>query len=151
MTLNLTETPRQGPMIHRCARSLPANLRFQLVSGLAVVSLLLTALPQPASAEQVALIKVDVGAVAEGYRVSKMMGVNVKNDDGETIGEINDFIVDKKKVLFAILEVGGFLGIGEHLVAVPYESLALNETGTEIRLPGATKAELEKLKEFTYP
>jgi hypothetical protein len=47
--------------------------------------------------------------------------------------------------------IGGFLGIGGHLVAVPYENLVTDETGGKIVLPNATKEELKKLPEFKYP
>ena len=58
---------------------------------------------------------------------------------------------DKERVLFAILQVGGFLGLGGHLVAVPFQSLVLDETGRKITLPNASKDELKKLPEFNYP
>ena len=47
----------------------------------------------------------------------------------------------------ATLQVGGFLGIGAHLVAVPYESLIIDDEGSKIQLPGASKDELRKLPE----
>jgi hypothetical protein len=49
-----------------------------------------------------------------------------------------------------VLQVGGFLGLGGHLVAVPYQSLVLDDTGDKIVLPGATPDELKKLAEFKY-
>ena len=58
------------------------------------------------------------------YRASKLVGVNVYNDANEKIGDINDVILDKSgKVANVILGVGGFLGMGEHDVAVPFEKL----------------------------
>jgi hypothetical protein len=53
--------------------------------------------------------------------------------------------------LFAILQVGGFLGMGGHLVAVPYDSLVIDEEGRAIRLPGASREELKKLPEIKFP
>jgi hypothetical protein len=50
----------------------------------------------------------------------------------------------------ATLQVGGFLGIGAHLVAVPYESLIIDDEGSKIQLPGASKDELKKLPELKY-
>ena len=50
-------------------------------------------------------------------------------------------------MVYAIIEVGGFLGMGENLIAVPYDSLTLNDTGEKISLPGATKEELQKVAE----
>jgi sporulation protein YlmC with PRC-barrel domain len=134
-------------------RSAPLRSGF-LAFGLATAAIPLfaaaTVAPVPVQAQDVALIRVNVSVVHQGYRASKLMGVNVKNDKGDTIGEIDDFVIDKKRVLYAILQVGGFLGIGAHLVAVPYESLTLNDTGTEVTLPGATKEELKSLEEFHY-
>jgi sporulation protein YlmC with PRC-barrel domain len=58
------------------------------------------------------------------YRASKLVGVNVYNEANEKIGDINDVILDKSgKVVNVILGVGGFLGMGEHDVAVPFEKL----------------------------
>jgi hypothetical protein len=48
---------------------------------------------------------------------------------------------------------GGFLGIGSRLVAVPYDSLTIDQKGSKIEkiaLPGASKDQLEKLTEFRY-
>ncbi len=58
------------------------------------------------------------------WRSSKLIGVNVYNDNNEKIGDIEELIVDKSgKVDNVILGVGGFLGMGEHYVAVPMEKL----------------------------
>ena len=58
------------------------------------------------------------------WRASKLAGVNVYNDANEKIGDINDVILDKSgKAEKVILGVGGFLGMGEHYVAVPFEKL----------------------------
>ena len=70
------------------------------------------------------------------WRSSKLIGVNVYNDNNEKIGDIQELIVDKSgKVDNVVLGVGGFLGMGEHLVAVPYDKLkfvneAVAYTGT---------------------
>jgi sporulation protein YlmC with PRC-barrel domain len=107
------------------------------------------ALPQAG----VALVKVDLSVVAQGYRMSKVIGSTVINDKNEKIGTLDDVIADKeKKVLsFAVLQVGGFLGVGGRLVAVPYDSLVVDDKERKITLPGATKDELKKLSEFNYP
>lgn len=58
------------------------------------------------------------------WRASKLVGVNVYNEANEKIGDINDVILDKSgKTSKVILGVGGFLGLGEHNVAVPFEKL----------------------------
>jgi len=58
------------------------------------------------------------------WRASKLVGVNVYNEANDKIGDINDVILDKSgKTSKVILGVGGFLGVGEHYVAVPFEKL----------------------------
>lgn len=58
------------------------------------------------------------------WRASKLVGVNVYNEANEKIGDISDVILsDSGKVASVVLGVGGFLGMGEHYVAVPYEKL----------------------------
>ncbi|MEH2488053.1 PRC-barrel domain-containing protein [Bradyrhizobium sp. AZCC 2230] len=58
------------------------------------------------------------------WRASKMAGLKIYNDANESIGSINDLLMDKSgAVKIAVIGVGGFLGMGEHLVAVPYEKL----------------------------
>jgi sporulation protein YlmC with PRC-barrel domain len=58
------------------------------------------------------------------WRASKVVGLNVYNDQNESIGSINDLLMDKGGgVKAAVISVGGFLGVGAHLVAVPYEKV----------------------------
>ena len=51
---------------------------------------------------------------------NQLIGSSVTNDKNEKIGTVDDLITDSKKQLgFAVLQVGGFLGVGAHLVMVP--------------------------------
>ena len=114
----------------------------------ALVATLAASAPQSAAAvDPVALVVVNVQAVALGYRASQLIGRPVTNGK-EEIGKIDDLVVGRDKVLFAIIGVGGFLGIGQHLVVAPYNRLTV--TPQRILLPGATKAALLKLPEFHY-
>ena len=123
-----------------------------LGAALTLTSGMLLGFQQPASAQPVQLVVVDVHAVATGYRASKLTGSGVVNEKGERIGTIDDLVIgaDQPRVLFAILQVGGFLGLGGHLVATPFTSLQFDGKG-KITLPGATKEALTKLPQFTYP
>ena len=57
-------------------------------------------------------------------RASKLAGVNVYNQANEKIGEVVDVILDKSgRADQAVLSVGGFLGVGEHRVAVSFDKL----------------------------
>ena len=73
------------------------------------------------------------------WRASKMSGLKVYNDANENIGSINELLMDKNgDVKIAVIGVGGFLGMGEHLVAVPYEKLKfVNEAVAYTGAPGA--------------
>lgn len=58
------------------------------------------------------------------WRSSKMIGVNVYNSANEKLGDINELILDKAgKVESVVIGVGGFLGMGEHDVAVTFDKL----------------------------
>ncbi len=71
------------------------------------------------------------GKTAEDHRVNafmveKIIGSKVINMKGESIGKVEDLVVDidSGRILYAVLESGGFLGIGDKLLPVPWESLA---------------------------
>lgn len=58
------------------------------------------------------------------WRASKLVGLSVYNDKNESVGSINDMLTDKNgKIVAVVIGVGGFLGVGEHLVAVPFEKV----------------------------
>lgn len=58
------------------------------------------------------------------WRASKVVGLNVYNDQNEHVGSINDLLMDKDgSVKAAVISVGGFLGVGSRLVALPYEKI----------------------------
>ena len=126
----------------------PARLR-RLILFLMCATMLGVAAPRVATAK-VAIVVVDVVAVADGYRASQLRGTTVVNSQNEKIGKLDDLIVGRDRVLFAIIQVGGFLGLGSHLIAVPYASLRISDDGKRIVLPGATKEQLENLPEFKY-
>ena len=70
--------------------------------------------------QTVELAKVNVQKLAAGYRASKVIGSSVANNDNETIGKIDDLLVSSDgKDPYAVLSIGGFLGMGSRLVAVP--------------------------------
>ena len=96
--------------------------------------------------QTVQLVKVDVVKVSTGYRASKVLGSAVVNEAGDTVGEI--IVGPDGKAPFVVLSVGGFLGVGDKLVALPYEQMRTD--GKKIVLPGATKDSLKALPEFKY-
>ena len=99
--------------------------------------------------QTIELVKVDVQKLAAGYRSSKVVGSSVVNDANETIGTIDDLLVSRDgNQPYAVLSVGGFLGMGTRLVVVPYEMLRFADK--RVTLPGGTKEGLKMLPEFKY-
>jgi len=127
--------------------AMPTSFRF---AAAIISAMLVSSLPLPVLPQGIQLVVVDLRAVAEGYRASKLIGSTVVNDQNEKIGTIEDVIIGRDRVLFAVLQVGGFLHIGGRMVAVPFDSLVLDENGSKIKLPGATQEALKKLPEFKY-
>ena len=116
-------------------------------------ALLAVSLGGPAFAQGVpqtlTLMKVDPASLATGYRTSKVVGSIVVNEANENGGTIDDLIVTPaEKVPFAVLSVGGFLGMGTKYVVVPFSSLQVKDK--KMVLPGATVESLKALPEFKY-
>ena len=99
--------------------------------------------------QTIELAKLDVKTLAAGYRASKVIGSSVVNDANETIGKIDDILISSDgKQPYAVLSIGGFLGMGSHLVVVPYDSLTFADK--KMTLPGGSKEGLKMLPEFKY-
>jgi sporulation protein YlmC with PRC-barrel domain len=63
------------------------------------------------------------------WRASKLMGLDVYNDANEKLGDINELVVDKDgKINAVVIGVGGFLGMGEHDIAISIDKLKFVET-----------------------
>ena len=58
------------------------------------------------------------------WRGSKLVGLSVHNDSNESLGSISDLLMDKSgNIKGVVIGVGGFLGVGEHLVALPFDKV----------------------------
>ncbi len=99
--------------------------------------------------QSVQIAKVDLQTVEGGYRASKVIGDSVLNDANETIGKIDDLLVTRDgKDPYAVLSIGGFLGVGGKLVVVRYDNLQFVDK--KIVLPGGSKDGLNMLPAFEY-
>jgi sporulation protein YlmC with PRC-barrel domain len=96
---------------------------------------------------------------ATAWRVSELKGVNVETPTGEKLGDIEQIAIDTNgRVNYAVVSVGGFLGIGERRVAIPWDALKFTrdpdkgDKGIKNDKPAVTlattKAQLEKAPEF---
>jgi sporulation protein YlmC with PRC-barrel domain len=77
-----------------------------------------------------------------------VLGKEIYNDQGEMVGKIDDLILTKKVVTYAIVGVGGFLGLGRHDVAIPADRFVRDDE--RIVLPDATKEALRAMPRFEY-
>jgi PRC-barrel domain len=85
---------------------------------------------------------------------SKVKGLNVHNQKDLSVGEIVDFAIKNNQVEAVILSVGGFLGIGEHYVAVSPSSVNIHYDSANdnwLASMNTTKEALQAAPEFTYP
>lgn len=87
--------------------------------------------------------------VATGWRASKMIHADVYNEKNEKIGRVDDLIVAPDGSLsVTIIDVGGFLGVAAHRVAIPIQQF--KQIAPKAILVGANKDALKKLPEFEY-
>jgi hypothetical protein len=87
-------------------------------------------------------------------RASKIVGSSVYNDHDQKIGSIDDLVIGSDHSLQAVLSVGGFLGMGSKMVAVPFNKLDFGNTkgssDNRVVLPGSTKEDLTSMPDFQY-
>ncbi len=124
------------------------SVLLAVASALIVVELAGAALSQ-GTPQRITTLAVDPKSLAVGYRATRLVGSTVINDTGELVGRVDDLIVTPAdRVPYAVLSVGGFLGVGTRLVVVP--TTALDVTNKRLVLHGATRASLILLPGFAY-
>jgi sporulation protein YlmC with PRC-barrel domain len=85
---------------------------------------------------------------------SKLKGLNVYNQKDESVGEITDIAIKNNQIDALILSVGGFLGMGEHYVAVSPSSVSIRHDAKNDKWMASmntTKEALKAAPEFKYP
>jgi sporulation protein YlmC with PRC-barrel domain len=122
-----------------------AAFAFAAVAAIANVA----AADEPAKANQANV------AIAHVFRSGEIIGLPVKNNSHETLGHINDLVIDMKtgEVRYAAVSFGGIAGIGSKLFAVPYGSLKFmlgepKDANSRHFMFNVTKDQLEKAPGF---
>jgi hypothetical protein len=88
--------------------------------------------------------------MTDGVRASKIIGAAVNGSDNTQLATIDDLMMKgDHTVTFAILSVGGVMGMGSKLVAVPIAQLQPAADG-KFTLPGATKESLNAMPTFVF-
>ena len=88
---------------------------------------------------------------ANELRGSWVIGASVYAPDGQTVGSIDDVLIDETdgSISAAIVSIGGFLGFGSKLIAVDWSEFEISYDGNEITLP-ITLEEAEAASEFAF-
>jgi len=89
------------------------------------------------------------------WRASKLIGTNVYGPDNAKIGDVSEVLLDNSGSTHAvIIGVGGFLGVGQKDVAVPFNALTVTPTAAGDKIEKIvvkyTKADLENAPAFKY-
>ena len=128
-------------------------MRHVLYAGL--VALLLTpsvtdARAQTAGSTRLGVSAVELNEVISGWSVQRqLLWRPVYNDQDEKIGKIEGIILNKQRTAsYAIVSIGGFLGLGSHDAAIPAGQFQLKND--RLVLPGATKDQLRAMPPFEY-
>src|SRR5882757_3877416 len=93
-----------------------------LIGGLLASVLVVPAFSQsnpPASTANPAPAATAPKVFSDQWRASKLIGLNVYNDQNEKLGDVSEILLDKSgKVTGVVIGVGGFLGMGQHDIKV---------------------------------
>ena len=115
--------------------------RFIVVGAIAAALLAGTAMAQtPATATKPEAASAGVTQSYRGqWRAYKMIGLDVYNQNNEKLGDISELLTDPTgKIQTAILGVGGFLGVGERMVAVSFDQLKFVNQPIESKMASST-------------
>ncbi len=133
-----------------------ANPKVAPVATPADKSLATSSAAAPAAKDGQVTVPLDRAGGQE--RVSQVIGMNVTDHANHKLGSVNDMIVNQDgRILFVILSHGGFLGIGDKLVPIPWNSLKANgavDTDKNALVINMTKEQMEKAPNFeskTWP
>lgn len=100
-----------------------ALLGTALAGGAAFAQTTTPASPSPAPAATTTTSSMP-STLKGNWRASKMVGLAVYNDANEKLGDISEILVDNNgKINAVIVGVGGFLGVGQHDIAVSFDKL----------------------------
>ena len=133
--------PKGDVMQQHIVVAVIASVMWALVGG--------TALGQVAGSTTLGVTVDEQKVLAVGWSAKKtILDKAVYNSSNEKIGEVEDLIITPEKaVSYAIVGVGGFLGMAQHNVAIPVGQLKLE--GDKLMLPGATKEGLKASLNFS--
>lgn len=89
------------------------------------------------------------------WRTSKLIGADVYGLDNAKIGDINDVLIGSNgNVQAVVVGVGGFLGVGEKNVAIPFDALSITRKTNSASIEKVTvtysKDDLKNAPKFAW-
>ena len=125
------------------------NIQRKLIISLAPLFIPLAAIAETENRPTVLISVTGAKVDASSWRASQVIGLNVKNAGDETIGEVEDLVLDMKggEILAVIVSSGGFLGVADTLSAVPVEALRYDDAAKAFKTK-LTKEQLGKAPQF---
>ena len=112
--------------------------RCMLISAVGILAMFIGAAPgsvfaqketgskEPTQGKEISMYEPAKGEAVNAFMVEKIVGSKVRTMKGEELGTIEDIVVDidTGRILYAVMDIGGFLGIGGKLLPIPWRSLA---------------------------
>ena len=126
------------------------HIAIAVLSSLAMLATAGNAVAQVAGSTTLGVTAEEMKEIAHGWSAKKtILGNEIYNDNKEKVGTVEDIIIaPNKTVSYVIVEVGSFLGMGGHYVAIPIGPF--KQEGDKLILPGATKEVIKGLPKFEY-
>jgi len=124
------------------------------IAGVSMLSLLLmpAAFAQQPPAGQPGMQTGAEATPPKELYANDVVGTNVMNPAGETIGKVSELVIDPKegRITEAVVSFGGFLGVGQKSIAIPWNELTLAPASKTFTL-AMEKEELENAPEWAKP
>jgi sporulation protein YlmC with PRC-barrel domain len=136
--------------MHHKRRTTMRNTIIAALMGVMMAVAAVNVAAQVAGSTTTGVTVEELKTIALGWSAKKqILGKPVFNDKDEKVGDVDDLIIaPDSSVSYAIIGVGGFLGLGERQVAIPVNHFKRGEG--RIVLPGATKDALQAMPSFQY-
>lgn len=90
-------------------------------------------------------------AMSGQFTVNQLLDMNVKSSAGENVGSVENLIIDQSgRISGVVVSVGGFLGIGDKKVALPWNQVTM-QPGQQDLTTSATKQQLQQAQAWQEP
>ena len=132
--------------------------RFAVLSGILAVATCVAAMaaaPATRPETQADIGNVDDVTSGSNVRASQLIGMNIQNPEGKSLGSVNDIVIDARsgKIRYAAVSYGGFLGLGDKLFAVPWGAFQCkrgDDAGDYNLVLNATEQQLKNAQGFDH-